>query len=285
MKTILRLAIPEDAPKLGRITHEAFTQITDKHGFLSDFPDAEMPTGLLAGLIARDDVYVVVAEQNDEIVGSNVLWENNPVAGIGPVSVDPNIQGSSIGRLLMENAVKRAKNQGFDSIRLVQTPFNCLTLALYSKIGFDVTEPLSVFNGPTINETITGYEVRPATSRDLTPCNDLCIRIHGHDRHGDLGDAISGGSATVVERNGAVTGYATMIGYFGHAVGESNDDIKALISAAPAFIGPGFHIPSRNAELMRWCLNKGLHIMHPMTLMKIGPYQEPKGSFIPSVIF
>ena len=285
MAISLRTAVAADAPELGRITHVAFTDITDRHGFLTDFPDKEMPTGLLGSLIGRDDVYVVVAEQDGKVIGSNVLWLNNPIAGIGPVSVDPQVQGSSAGRLLMEDVVAKARAEGFEGIRLVQTPFNCLPMALYTRVGFEVTEPLSVFNGPAIKETIPGFEVRAATPDDLPVCNELCIEIHGHDRAGDLSDAIGGGIATVVERDGNITGYATMIGYFGHAAARTNDDIKALISAAPAFIGPGFHIPSRNTELMSWCLGKGLRIMHPMTLMKIGTYQEPTGAFIPSVIF
>jgi hypothetical protein len=76
-----------------------------------------------------------------------------------------------------------------------------------------------------------------------------------------------------------------MIGFFGHSVGETNDDLKALTCAAEEFAGPGFHVPSRNTELIRWCLDLGLRIRQPMTLMSIGPYQKPTGAFIPSVIF
>jgi len=44
--------------------------------------------------------------------------------------------------------------------------------------------------------------------------------------------AIQRGTATVVEHDGRITGYATTIGFFGHAVGETNEDLKALIGAA-----------------------------------------------------
>ena len=285
MTITLREARPEDAPELGRITHEAFTAIAERHGFLTDFPNAEGPAAMLGGQIGRDGVYMVVAEQDGRVIGSNVLWMTNPVAGIGPISVDPGVQGGSAGRLLMEDVLAHARDKGFDAIRLVQTPYNNLTMALYTRVGFDVMEPLSVFQGPALNQTIPGHAVRPATADDIAACDALCIRVHGHDRHGDLADAVAQGTATVVERDGRITGYATLVGYFGHAVGETNDDIKALIAAAPAFAGSGFHVPSRNADLMRWCLSNGLRIRHPMTLMKIGPYEEPRGSYIPSVIY
>jgi hypothetical protein len=43
-----------------------------------------------------------------------------------------------------------------------------------------------------------------------------------------------------MERAGRITGYATAIAFFGHAVGETNDDLKALIGAADSFPGTGF---------------------------------------------
>ena len=62
-------------------------------------------------------------------------------------------------------------------------------------------------------------------------------------------------------------------------------DVQALIGAAPAFAGAGILVPVRNAELFRWCLENGLRVVQPMTLMSMGLYNEPKGSFLPSVRF
>lgn len=285
MNIVFREARPEDARACGAICFEAFSSICDRHGFPPDFPNADAPTALFEQVIPREDFYVVVAESDGRIVGSNVLWENGEISGVGPITVDPGVQGASVGRRLMEDVLGRARQRGFEGIRLVQTPFNNLTMALYSKLGFDVREPLSVMHGPALNSKIDGYDVRNADDDDVAECDALCQKIHGHDRHGDLVDAIAQGTATVVERDGRITGYATAIGFLGHAIGKTNDDLKALIAAAPEFAGPGFHVPSRNAELMRWCLARGLRIRQPMTLMSIGPYQEPAGAFIPSVIF
>lgn len=80
-------------------------------------------------------------------------------------------------------------------------------------------------------------------------------------------------------------GYATNIGYFAHAVGQTNEELKALIGAAHAFVGPGFLLPTRNVELFRWCLAHGLRVVHPMTLMSSGFYQKPAGAFLPSVLY
>jgi hypothetical protein len=132
---------------------------------------------------------------------------------------------------------------------------------------------------------IPGYHVRPATKDDVDECNELCVRIHGFEREVEMIDAINQGSATVVEREGRITGYTNGIGFLGYAVGENNDDLKALIGAAKEFAGPGFLLPTRNSELMRWCLRQGLRVVMPMTLMSIGLYNEPRGAFLPSVIY
>jgi hypothetical protein len=112
------------------------------------------------------------------------------------------------------------------------------------------------------------------------------MRVHGHDRGGELRDAIKAGTAKVVEHLGRITGYATDIAFFAHAVGETNQEIIALIASAPEFSSKGgMLVPTRNGELFRWCLNHGLRLVHQMTLMTIGLYNEPAGAYLPSVLY
>lgn len=281
----LRPAQPQDAKACGEICHLAFKGIAEAHNFPPDFPNAHVTTELLAGVIARDDVYTVVAESGGKVIGSNVLWENGDVAGLGPITVAPDTQKSSAGRQLMLNALERAESQGLERVRLVQAAFNNLSMALYSKLGFDVREPLSVMQGTPLNHREPGCLVRRATQNDIEACNQLCQSIHGHRRQGELADAVNLGTARVVERDGEISGYATAVAFFGHAIGRSDEDLKALIGSAEEFAGPGFLLPTRNARLLRWCLDKGLKIVQPMTLMSRGPYQEPAGSFLCSVLY
>ena len=62
-------------------------------------------------------------------------------------------------------------------------------------------------------------------------------------------------------------------------------DLQALIGAAESFGGPGILVPARNAELFRWCLENGLRVVEPMTLMTLGLYNEPAGAYLPSILF
>ena len=281
----LREAKPADAEAAGRICYEAFTAISTEHGFPPDLPSPDLGIGLLSASIAHPRIYVVVAERDGEIIGSNVLDERSTIAGIGPITVAPGTQNSGAGRELMLHVMERATARGRPGTRLVQAAFHNRSLSLYTKLGFDTREPLSCMQGSPIGREVPGYTVRPATQADADACNSLCRRIHGHDRGGELSDAIVQGLARLVERDGRITGYATLIAYFGHAVGESNDDLKALISAAPEFLGPGFLLPTRNAELFRWCLAHGLRVVQPMTLMTVGLYNEPSGAYLTSILY
>jgi hypothetical protein len=226
-----------------------------------------------------------VAERDGEIVGSNAMDERSEIAGIGPITVSPEAQNAGIGRQLMQHVLERAAARRAPGVRLVQAGYHCRSLSLYTKLGFDPREPLSCVQGAPIGEQIPGHAVRPATAKDAGACNRLCLRVHGHSRDGELRDAIQFGTALVVEQGGRITGYATGLAFFAHAVGATNADIAALIAAAPGFAGPGLLIPTRNGELLRWCLAHGLRITQPLTLMSIGLYNEPQGAYLPSVLY
>jgi len=185
----------------------------------------------------------------------------------------------------MEAAIEHARAGDIEAVRLVQAAYHGRSLSLYSKLGFDAREPLSVLQGPPLAVRMESFDVRAATMADIDEANALHQRIHGHTRSGALHTAIRERSAVVVERGGRITGYTTGIAFFGHTVGETSGDLQALIGAASSFGGPGFLLPTRNADLMRWCLRRGLRIVQPMTLMTMGPYQEPKGAYLPSVLY
>jgi GNAT superfamily N-acetyltransferase len=281
----IRRAKVEDAPACGQICYEAFYKISTDHNFPPDIPAPEVGVGLLTQIFSHPGFYCVLAETDGRIVGSNCLDERNAIAGIGPITIDPKTQNRGVGRKLMDAVLDRARERNFAGVRLVQAAFHNRSLSLYTTLGFDVREPLATIQGPAIKKTYEGYTVRPAQASDLEACNQVALRVHGHHRSGELADAVQQGTATVVERHGRITGYASSLAFFGHAVAETNPDLQAIIAAADGFGGPGILVPSRNAELFRWCLGNGLRVVQPMTLMSLGLYNEPKGAFLPSVTY
>jgi hypothetical protein len=143
--------------------------------------------------------------------------------------------------------------------------------------------------GKPIREIIPGRSVRIANESDVESCNTICKAVHGHNRSGELNDSIKHGSAKVVLHGGKITGYTTGLAYFNHSVGLTNDDLKALISSAAdeedSYGGPGILIPTRNTALFRWCLDNGLRLVQQLILMTIGMYNEPAGSYMPSILY
>ena len=285
MTIALREGRRDDAAECGRICFEAFRAIADAHRFPPDMPSAEFATRVVASLLTHPGVHGVVAERDGKIVGSNFLDERDAISGVGPITVDPVGQNQGVGGLLMRAVMDRSTAKGFAGIRLVQAGYHTRSLSLYAKLGFDVREHLSCFQGAPMNQTVDGYAVRPAMSDDLAACDALCAAVHGFARSGELRDAVVRGGASVVERVGRVTGYTTGIAFFGHSVAETADDLQALIAAAPSFGGPGFLVPSRDGALMRWCLARGLRVTQSMTLMAMGLYSEPRGAWLPSVTY
>jgi len=285
MDLTLRPGTPEDIEECGRICYEAFHDIATQHGFPSDFTGVEEGVAVCGALISHPGFYSVVAESDGRIVGSNFLDERSTIAGLGPITVDPQVQNGGVGRALMLDVMERARQRGFVGTRLVQSGYHNRSLSLYAKLGFDPRDTLAAMQGAPLGEEIPGSEVRAAAEEDLEACNALCHRVHGHDRGGELSDAIAQKTAKVVERDGRITGYTTGIAFLGHSVGESNEDLRALIASAEQFMGPGFLVPIRNAELFRWCLERDLRVVQLMTLMSVGFYQEPTAPWMPSVLY
>ncbi|OAE95911.1 hypothetical protein AYJ54_37090 [Bradyrhizobium centrolobii] len=93
------------------------------------------------------------------------------------------------------------------------------------------------------------WEIRPLTASDMAGCEGLHESVHGYTRTNELRDALATGAPIVVLRDRRV------------------------------------RAPARRAALFRWCLMQGYRAIRPMTLMAIGEYREPQGSYFPSVLY
>ena len=282
---ILRSGNLEDAEACGQICYDAFADIAARHNFPKDLPSPEIASGHLSGILSHPGFYSVIAERDGKIAGSNFLDERGPIFGVGPITVDPRVQDSGIGRHLMLNVMQRSAERGAAGVRLLQDAFHNRSFVLYAKLGFQMRDTTSVMQGPAIRMKIPGYSVREAMPPDLEACDSLCAAVHGHHRSGEVRDAITNHTALVVEHHGRLSGYTTSVGFVGHSVAETNEELKALISATPEYQGSGFHVPNSNGEMLRWCYDNGLRMVKAMTLMSVGLYNEPKGAYLPSVLY
>ncbi len=280
----LRVGTMADAERCGEICYEAFDAIASAHRFPPDFDSVASAIKTLTRIFEAPEFYGVVAEVDGEIAGSNFLDERGTIMGLGPITVDVNGQNSGVGRMLMQHMLDRSAEKGRAGVRLFQSAYHNRSLSLYAKLGFVAREPVSVMVGDPVGVEIPGYSVRPVREVDAEACNAVCGKVHGYKRAGELRDAIRWGHPLLVEHGGRVTGYATTLGSAGHSVGESNLEIKALIGAATSYRGSGIVVPTRNADLFRWCLDQGLKVSFPGTMMSVGFYNEPQGGYLPSTL-
>ena len=279
----IREAVADDWQECGRICFEAFATVAARHGFPPDFPTVAAAAEPIRYLINHPRIYGVVAESDGRILGSNFLDERSTISGLGPISVDPTAQDQGVGRALMTAVLDRAVERRAPGVRLIQIAYHNRSLSLYATLGFDIRGSFAAMYGEPLGITMPGYAVRTATSDNEAACNALCIRVHGHDRAGELREAVADGRANVVERLGRITGYTTGITYFTHSVAETTDDLEALIGAAADFGTPGYLVPLANTQLFRWSLAHNLRVFFVVNMMTLGIYQEPAGAFMPSV--
>ena len=292
MSLIVRPIEHNDAEICGKIGYEAHKTISSAHGYPCEQPSEEFGIGLIKMLLDNPNSWGVLAERQDRILGSIFLhrFPPSPVAVIGPLTVHPSAEGVGIGRNLMDAALTQAHKQNYDQIRLVQSPSHIRSFVLYSKCGFILREPLFLMQGQPLkkdgnNNMGTADILLVSNDKGISACNKLCKLAHGFSREMELRQAKDQGVAIMIQRGGDITGYAAGIGILCHAVAKSNEDLKTLIANASTILGPGFFVPGRNHEIIKWLLENGFKIGWPANLMTIGPYQEPLTSFLPSLAY
>jgi predicted N-acetyltransferase YhbS len=281
----IRDASLSDASCCGEIFFSAFEAIARQHNFPVEPGSPEFTNYKVGELLESPGVVGLVAEREGKVVGCAFVDERGAIAGIGPVTVDPACQDRGVGTALMQSLLRRERDRSAAGVRLVQSAYHSRSLALYASLGFTVREPLSVLQGVITDGRGDGPEVRPARSTDIEECSTLCTTVHGHDRTTELEAAVAAGTAMVAVRRARIVGYATGFGYGWHAVADDNDAVIALLKSAGAFMGLGILVPSRNGELLSWCLRNGLRLVQQSTLMSIGLYNEPAGAWLPSIVY
>ena len=290
MSLIVRSIEQNDAEVCGKIGYEAHKAISSTHGYACEQPSEEFGIGLIKMLLGNQNSWGVLAERQGRILGSIFLnrFPPSPVAVIGPLTVHPSAEGG-VGRKLMDAALTQAHRQNHDQIRLVQSPSHIRSFVLYTKCGFVLREPLFLMQGQPLNgqniDTRNADVHSIRSEDDISKCNELCKLSYGFSREMELRQARDQGVATMVERDDVVSGYAAGIGILCHAVAKSNEDLKMLISNAPTILEPGFFVPARNHEIIKWLLESGFHIGWPANLMTVGPFQEPLTPFLPSLAY
>ncbi len=279
-------AEPQHAKELGSICFEAFRDVHDRGCGSRDFPTEGIAQQVLEMLVQRDDFYSVSALDDGRLVGSNFLSLMDPVAGVGPVTVDLSYHGQGVGRILMQDVIDYAQRNNTEQVRLMQDSFNVASLSLYASLGFDVKTPVALMQAAPLAEA--DDSVRPITEPDLPAIEELSERIYKNSRRNEVAAAAPYGFAALLrERQGRITGYL-LPGIFGHGVAETEEDALTLIGEAARRLPPEiarFFCPLTESSFYRKALQADCRVIKVMNYMTLGPYEPPEEVWMPSVLY
>jgi GNAT superfamily N-acetyltransferase len=280
----------EHVPELGRICYEAFGALHDRHAIPRDFDSVDVACMVVGMMASRPDFVGFAAVEGGRLIGSNFIAFTDAVAGVGPITVDPASQSRGVGRALMRAVLDEAARRGVPMVRLMQEAVNATSLSLYTSLGFSWRDAAAIMQLKGGRDRDPG--VRPMTERDLADVERLSTAQYGHSRVNEVAWALRNNWPTLVrERGGAkagggrVTGYLVP-GFLGHGFAESDEDLVALLGEVEHATPPPFHkmlVPLSQPDLYRELLARGCRTKKVMNYMSVGPYEAPRGAWLPSI--
>lgn len=276
----------QQVSELGRIGFEAFKDVQDRHHFAPEFPSVAVASNVIGMLVQRQDFSSGAALVDGEVVGSNFLSLMDPVAGVGPITVDLAFQGQGIGRALMKEVIAYARGNHIESVRLQQDAFNMASLSLYASLGLEVKAAVALMQAQPAVEA--EGSVRPVTEADLPAIEELSTRIYKTSRRNEVAAAAQFGFSPLLrERQGRLTGYV-ILGRFGHGVAETQEDALTLVGEAARRLPPEvalFFCPLSEASLYRKALKAGCRVIKVTNYMALGPDEPSDEVWLPSVLY
>lgn len=279
-------ADPAHFARLARICHRAFDTLHEHHRVHRDVPTEEVGGLIIGGVLHRPDYAGIVAVENGRVLGSNFLLHADEVCGVGPITVDPEIQSKGIGRRLMQWAIDEAHRRrgSHPNVRLFQEAVNTTSLSLYSSLGFRWRDSAAMMQPRAAD--VDDSSVRPMTPDDLPDVERLSRLRYGSSRARDVASLLGMAMpAHVRERDGKIVGYqiATL---FGHAAAETDDDLLALSAQTARRVPPPMAvviIPMSQTALFTTALSAGYRVAKVLNYMSLGTFSPPPGPLMPSI--
>jgi ribosomal protein S18 acetylase RimI-like enzyme len=243
---VLRPLREPDLERAADVNFVAFYRAAVAHGVPPMVTAPSESRRYLRHLLAVDPLGGLVAEDAGEVVGLAWVHARGPVATIGPLAVDPRVQGRGIGRQLLERAIELA-GPGVPQVRLVHESFNAAALGLYLRSGFRVIAPLLCLERPARPPLVPpaapgGLVVRPAAAADAARVASRDARAFGAPRPQSIDLYLERGRVLLAERGSLLAGYALGIGfqgtgYLGSASADDADVLLALLGGLASELG------------------------------------------------
>ena len=294
MTVTVRPATERDADRAGDVNFHAFLQVALAHGQVPTVTTPGESRSYVRHLLTFDPLGGLVAERDGDVVGLAWVHPRGPVATIGPIAVDPAVQGQGIGKQLLERCLAVA-GSGVPQVRLVHESFNAASLGLYLRAGFRVVAPLleleRLLDPALVAPPTAGHSsVRPALPADQTRLVARDARVFGASRPQSVDLYVRRGVALVAEHGRTLTGYAFGIGspriaYLGAASGDDPETVLGLATGVIAALhGHGqvvrTLVPATDRRLVEGLLAMGFRVARACHYMVRGGGMAPPVNYL-----
>jgi predicted N-acetyltransferase YhbS len=179
----------------------------------------------------------IVAEADDEVVGTGVGTANGQVGWIGTIFIAPDRRGRGLGRAITQSIIDRLQSAGCRSLVLVATSEG---RRLYERMGFEVQTQYRILQAIGLPPADQPDGVRPFEPADLAAVEQLDREGTGEDRaHAIRRLADSETARVVAGPDGAIEGFVIRAPWGGGAtVARSADAALRIVTARRRAAGP-----------------------------------------------
>jgi ribosomal protein S18 acetylase RimI-like enzyme len=282
-----------DVDRAGDVNFVAFHDVALRHGQPPVVTSPADARSYVRHLLAFDPLGGSVAELDGDVVGMAWVHLRGPVATIGPIAVDPQVQGRGIGRRLIARCLEVAGRR-VPQVRLVQESYNARSLGLYLRLGFRVVAPLVELElgrgARAAAVSPTGATLRIATDADRMRLVERDGRAFGAPRPQSVDLYLRRGRTALAERGTALAGYAFgialgQLGYLGSASAEDGDVLLELL----AFLASELHgerrslrslVPAGDRQLVDGMLGIGFRVFRACHYMVRGGGTAPPPHYV-----
>jgi GNAT superfamily N-acetyltransferase len=229
-------AVPADIERINKVFAEAFTDRYQRDGLAGVRVPPLNPAIWRFALAAAGEGALVWRDAGGAIAAFNIVHRSGAEGWMGPLAVRPDRQGQGVGRAIVEEAVRRLREEGARVIGLETMPRTIENIGFYSGLGFrpgHLTVSLARDLAGPGQAGSTRLSLAPSQSR-LASCRavvDALAPDVDFTREIELTLEHRLGDATLLEEDGVLAGFALW-----HvaplAEGRASDELRVLKLAA-----------------------------------------------------
>lgn len=185
--------------------------------------------------VEHPDCHPLVAEENEEIVGTALGTQGGHAGWIGAVFVAPEHRGRGLGTRLAQTAVEQLEALGCRTLVLLATE---LGRPIYERLGFRVETFYYFFEGPSLPSLPSHPRLRRVRPNDLAAIEALDRQATGEERSRRLRSLAHDGWVVTSPDEGSVRGFYLPTPWLrGPAVALDPEDGALLLDLTRAVMG------------------------------------------------